>query len=201
MAYPIFDKTTIRSTMSTKNSQGFTIVEALVVVAIGSIIMAMAIPSYRTFVMNNQMVADINYFNSALQFARSQAIRDQTNVRVCASNDMSTCSSNNTWENGWVICSASQCGTQNLKVGEDISNHSEAKLRSSNFTNNGIIEFTTDGTLTNNDSRGTFVLCDSRGNRYAKAIIVNAVGRTQKAFDQNGNDIVDDHNGNNVICP
>ncbi|MEJ2669864.1 MAG: GspH/FimT family pseudopilin [Gammaproteobacteria bacterium] len=185
--------------MMTRKHSGMSLIELMATLAIAAILTAMAIPGYSTFIMNNRAVATFNTFTSALQYARSEAIRRNTNITVCASQDFLNCGPSNEWEKGWIICDSSACGVEVLKIGEDISENFTLRA-STDFSNDRRITFSSDGTLANNDGRGSFVLCDSRGTSDAKAIILNAVGRTQRGFDDDNDDIVDDHNGANVGC-
>lgn len=181
---------------------GITMIELLAALGIAATLMAMAIPSYRSFTLNNRMVAEFNNFTSALQVARSEAIRRNTNVSVCTSGDGLNCGASINWEDGWIICVEAECGTEPglLRFGEALPD--DYSLRSSaSFASQSLITFSNDGTLANNDGRGAFTLCDERAAEQAKIIIINAVGRTQRGFDDDSDDIVDDHDGDNAICP
>jgi type IV fimbrial biogenesis protein FimT len=179
---------------------GATLIELTAALGLAAILMSMAVPNYQTFTLNNRMVAEFNTFTSALQVARSEAIRRNEDVTICVSNaNGNDCGNTGNWEAGWIICADSECGTESLRVGDPLP--AEYSLRSSNnFSSNSRITFSNDGTLANNDGRGTFTLCDRRGNAKAKAIILNAVGRTQRSFDNDDDNIVDNHDGDNVTC-
>lgn len=183
-----------------QNETGVTLIELIAAVGLAAILMSMAIPSYQTFTLNNRMVAEFNGFTSALQMARSEAIRRNENVTICVSNAGGTnCGNSGNWEAGWIMCADSGCGTELLRVGDPLP--SDYSLRTSNFSSTSRITFSNDGTLTNNDGRGTFTFCDRRGNSEARAIILNSVGRTQRGYDDDNDSIVDNHNGDNVTCP
>lgn len=182
-----------------RHQMGVTMIELLAALGIAATLMALAIPSYRAFTLNNRMVAEFNTFTSALQLARSEAIRRNTNVRVCTSADGISCSASVSFEDGWIVCVEAQCGTQEgvIRLGQALPD--DYSLRASaNFASQSFITYSNDGTLANDDGRGAFTLCDER---EAKIIILNAVGRTQRAFDDDSDDIVDDHDGDNAICP
>jgi type IV fimbrial biogenesis protein FimT len=183
-----------------QRQSGFTLIEALIVVSIAAMLMAMAAPSYRNFTMNNMLISQINSFNSILQLARSQAVRDRLNVTVCTSDDQRTCATHNNWHTGWVAFTTNPDSTTNiLKVGENISGRN-LSITATGFTSTNKIEYTPQGVLANNDSRGTFVFCDNRGTKSAKALIINSVGRSQRAIDKNNNGVVDDHTDSEVTC-
>jgi type IV fimbrial biogenesis protein FimT len=84
-------------------TSGFTMIELLMTIAIGSIVMALAIPSFRYVTNSNRVAAEINGLLGDLQFARSEALKDGKNVTVCVSNNGLACTGENTWELGWIV--------------------------------------------------------------------------------------------------
>jgi type IV fimbrial biogenesis protein FimT len=87
--------------------RGFTLVELLVVLAVGSILLAIAVPGY-AFLMNTSRLAAItNDLVTALHLARSEAIKRGIRVTVCKSaNPMAAapaCSATAGWEQGWLV--------------------------------------------------------------------------------------------------
>ncbi len=181
------------------SSRGFTLIELMITLSIAAILFSMAAPAYRDFTMNNLLASRMNHFNSVLQYARSQAIKDKLPITLCASADeLATCNGTD-WQSGWVLFStdAGASTTTVLKVGSDFSDSNDSTLTATFGLN---IVFDTEGTLTGGTGRGSFVMCDNRGASYAKAIILNSVGRTQKAYDSNEDGTVEDHDGNAVTC-
>lgn len=74
-------------------------------------------------------------------------------------------------------------------------------LRTTGFSSgNTFLQFFSDGTPT---SSGTFVICDSRGTSFAKAIAIAISGQSRLAVDENSDGIVNTHAGSaaNVTCP
>lgn len=72
-------------------SQGFTLIELLVTIALASILMALAVPSFNSFVVSSKLAAQTNEIVAAINFARSEAIRGNGNVSFCrASSDTAT---------------------------------------------------------------------------------------------------------------
>ena len=157
----------------------------------------MAAPAYRDFTMNNVLSSRMNHFNSILQYARSQAIKDKLPITLCASSDeLATCNGAD-WQSGWVLFSTDGGTNTVLKVGSDFSDSNESTLTS---TYGLSLTYDTEGALTGGVGRGNFIMCDSRGATFAKSIILNSVGRTQKAFDSNEDGTVEDHDGNAITC-
>jgi len=136
---------------------GLSLIELMATLGIAAIMMAMAVPSYRSFTQNNRMVAEFNTFTSALQLARSEAIRRNTNVTLCTSADGLACGTSARWDDGWIICVESDCGTEILRFGEALPAE-YSLLSSTSFNSNRQVTFANDGTLANDDGRGAFTL-------------------------------------------
>jgi len=82
---------------------GFTIIELMVVIGIVAVMMAIAVPSFRSISQGNRITSEVNTFVGDLQFARSEAIRRGSTVSICPSSDGSTCLTANTWHSGWIV--------------------------------------------------------------------------------------------------
>lgn len=74
-------------------SKGFTLIEMMVVTAVISIFAALGLPGMKAFVAGGRLVTQTNDVISALQVARSEAIRLNTPVTFCrvANNTATTC--------------------------------------------------------------------------------------------------------------
>lgn len=82
---------------------GFTLIELLLTVAIVSVLLSIAAPNFRTFLLNNRMEAQSNDFLSSLQFARSEAVKLGRRISVCTSNNGTACATSGTWSQGWIV--------------------------------------------------------------------------------------------------
>lgn len=70
---------------------GFTLVELMVTVAIAAILLGVGVPSFRTLIENNRIAAASNDVVTALQYARSEAVKRGVFVDVCGTADQATC--------------------------------------------------------------------------------------------------------------
>ena len=86
-----------------KKHTGFTLPELLITLAIVGILLTVGVPSLKTFMQGNQLIASTNELISALHVARSEAIKLNTRVSICESSDGATCAVTGSWKNGWIV--------------------------------------------------------------------------------------------------
>jgi len=86
-----------------KKYSGFTIIELMITLIIVGILLAVGVPSLRSFMQGNQLIAASNELVSALHVARSEAIKLNSRVSICESSDGATCSNTGSWNNGWIV--------------------------------------------------------------------------------------------------
>ena len=82
---------------------GFTLLELMIVVAIAGIVMAIGVPSFQSITTNNRIAANTNEFITALNLARSEAVKRAAAVSVCKSADGATCTTSGDWDQGWIV--------------------------------------------------------------------------------------------------
>jgi type IV fimbrial biogenesis protein FimT len=73
--------------MGGKAIKGFTLLELMSVLAVAAIILAFAVPSFREFTLNARMTSAANDFLIGLQLARSEAVKRQQVVALCATDN------------------------------------------------------------------------------------------------------------------
>ena len=66
---------------------GFTLLEMMIVIVIMGILMAIALPAFRSFLQSDRLLTEQNQLVMSLQYARSEAIKEDASVWVCASSD------------------------------------------------------------------------------------------------------------------
>jgi type IV fimbrial biogenesis protein FimT len=84
-------------------AQGMTLLELMLGLTVLGILMAIAVPSFRTYTGNARTTAATNDLVTAMAVARSEALRRSSLVRVCASADLADCSGTNDWSTGWIV--------------------------------------------------------------------------------------------------
>jgi len=83
--------------------RGFTLYELLIVMGIVAILMSIAIPSYQFVTTSNRIASEVNGLLGDLQYARLEAIKEGQTVTACVSSDGTSCSTSNSWNNGWIV--------------------------------------------------------------------------------------------------
>ena len=86
-----------------KKNSGFTLIELMITLFIVGILLAVGVPSLKTFMQSNMLVASTNELLSALHVARSEAIKLNTRVSICDSSNGTSCGLTGDWSNGWIV--------------------------------------------------------------------------------------------------
>jgi type IV fimbrial biogenesis protein FimT len=82
---------------------GFTLVELMVTLSVAVILISIGVPSFQQTIANNRAASGANELLGALQLARSEAVRLNSNVTLCASTNGTTCTGGGEWARGWIV--------------------------------------------------------------------------------------------------
>jgi type IV fimbrial biogenesis protein FimT len=82
--------------------KGFSAIELAAALALGSVVVALAVPSMHRLAQDAAAVAAHNDLRAAIAFARHQAAQLATPVSLCASGDGRGCSDAPDWSAGWI---------------------------------------------------------------------------------------------------
>jgi type IV fimbrial biogenesis protein FimT len=84
-------------------SSGLTLLELLIALAIGGVLLVIAVPSYRAWVADLEMRDRVDALVVTMGLARAEAIKRQTRVALCPSPDGVKCAPGGRWEDGWIV--------------------------------------------------------------------------------------------------
>lgn len=155
--------------------KGFTLIEMMVTVAIAAILLTVAVPGFQAFIANNRLSTQANAFVTALQLARSEAIKRNLNVTVCQSGDEQNCNTTNGFEQGWIVF-VDQDNPNTRDNGEAIILANQGMPQGMSLTGGRTaISYRADGTVAPFNNI-TLQLCQ-QGNGNGRNIVINITGR------------------------
>jgi type IV fimbrial biogenesis protein FimT len=92
-----------RGTPQSRKHGGFTLIEMMTAIFILAILVSLAIPSFRDASLSSRLAGFANDIVASTQLARSEAIKRNVTVTMCASSDGVTCNDPDGWEAGWIV--------------------------------------------------------------------------------------------------
>lgn len=96
-----------------RSLRGFTVIEMMITIAIVLVILALAAPSFRTFLQNAQIRTAAESTQAGLHFAKSEALRRNTRVTYWAVNDLTSGCSLSNGGKSWVVSIANPASACN----------------------------------------------------------------------------------------
>jgi type IV fimbrial biogenesis protein FimT len=178
---------------SATRQRGFTLLELMMTLTVVGILVGIGVPSMRTMVLNNRLTSLGNDLLASLQHARTEAIKRQSNVVLCATLDPTvanpTCT--NGAATGWIVFQDTN-GNWQADANEPIIERHPAIDPTVSVRSDGaaIVPFAPSGFALPPGLQvpmRNIVLCDSRGvvavgaTSSARAVIISATGRARVA--------------------
>ncbi len=177
-------------------SMGFTLTEFLVVIALLGILISIAIPGFSELIVRNRLATSTNDFISALNLARSEAIKRGQIVVVRKTGQ--------TWEQGWRVFvdidRSTNAKTNNFNIGKDLELRVFSALTDT-YTlrgNNNFINFISYQPSGRSNNIGSFALCADQDVTRSKLIVINTTGRIRIAPDDNRNGVPEKDGGADI---
>lgn len=179
------------------HNRGFTLLEALVVLALLAVLLSLAAPSLQGLRQKHQMQSQAEQLQASLLLARSEALRRQQRVTLCVRSTAAhlgpECATAGTWAQGWVVfVDGNDIGRR--EAAETVLQLHEAMpgflTLQGNNTVDRYISYGPQGrsqSTTGAFQAGTLTLCGA-GQAHLWRVVINAVGkpRLEKAERQEG---------------
>jgi type IV fimbrial biogenesis protein FimT len=184
------------------SARGLTLIELMVTVVVLAILLAIGVPSFREFYLNNRITSQINMLHSHLLLARSEAVKRNRPAQVCGLKAGGQACADQDWSQGWVVFvdrdgdglptldSPTGCAQQseaNPLPGDDCilatagPLEGDLSLRAGTGVN-GMLSFSGFGNARCREGfleECYFTLCDTRGAEHALALVVGRTGHAQ----------------------
>jgi type IV fimbrial biogenesis protein FimT len=103
-------------------SNGFTLIELMVAVAVLAILSAIAIPQLTRFITNARVSGTMNEYIAAVNLARAEAVARGVRVTICAAATTTSCRTSGTdWTvGGWIVFVDDGLNPGQIDAGEEI---------------------------------------------------------------------------------
>ena len=75
----------------------------MIAITILALLLGLAVPSFNNAVLGGKLSAFSSDLVASTQLARSEAIKRNQTVRICASSNGTSCGSSGGWEAGWIV--------------------------------------------------------------------------------------------------
>lgn len=174
---------------------GFTLLELMITVTIVGILSTIAFPSYKSIISSNRITAGTNQMVTALNLARSEAVKRGQYVVVRRTGT--------DWEGGWQVFVDSVRDTASK---ENVLDAGDTTLRtfsslpgsltlrgSTNFAD--YVNYSPTGI---SQAQGVFAICDSGAIAGAKLILINVIGRVRMGTDTDNDRIPEEEDGTEI---
>lgn len=155
-----------------KKQNGFTLLELTVVLAVVSILSVLAVPTFKSSMINNRLISETVNLTSALNLVRIESLRRNDYVSICPSKNGNACSGNDYSIGAIIFTDSSNTGLDSsskiIRVINPFPNGEDKGKGISRFT------FSPNGAI----NIGTLLICHPSYDSYK--IIIGSDGSIKK---------------------
>jgi type IV fimbrial biogenesis protein FimT len=159
--------------------KGLTLFELLIALAVVSILLTIAAPNLRDYVLDQRLRAAVRSLEADLLTARGHAVFSAVSTVACPADSLAGCASEPDWSRGWLIF-ADRNGDREwqsdeplLRAGQGVEGVSIRTTRSRRR-----LRFSPSGAAPG--SNATLRLCDLRGPRRSHQLRLSSSGRLRQ---------------------
>lgn len=159
-------------------AKGFSLLELLTVVLIGSLLLTLGVPNMRAFIAKNLQRSEINTFITHFHLARSEAVKRATRTVLCPSDDGAVCDGSFNWHAGFIIFvddNANRRRDEDETLVRIYKDSFESQISINSTSGRRRLTYQADGTSPG--SNVTITFCNAEGIINPKAIILSNIGR------------------------
>lgn len=158
---------------SSSATQGFTLIELVMTVAVVAVLLGIALPAFSgSFEASRAMQTRTALLGTYLAALNGAAIANKRTT-MCPSNDGNNCISSTDWSGGWIAFVDANADREH-QVDERILSRQSAlpgKVRLHSTVGRTRIEIQADDSVAG--SNVTFTLCDGRGESHAQGLVLS----------------------------
>lgn len=165
-----------------QSETGFALLELLVVLAVVAVLTSMSAPAMTGLRQQHRLQAQAEGLLGSLQLARSEALRQQQRVTVCARTADERCASPGDWSQGWVVFADGNANAQR-DTHEVVLQKRDALPKGFQLEGNTLVSryvsYGPEGrsqTVSGAFQAGTLTLCSSASTQ-AWLLVINALGK------------------------
>lgn len=171
---------------SVTHQAGFTIIELMIVATIAGVLLAVSAPAFQDVISRAVVNSQARTLLAAINYTRSEAIRRNAPVMLCASSDGSDCDAGG-WSDGWLVFmdrnGDADGDTGSVDVSDEILRVYEGPGSGSTVTfNRNALQYDGMGFSRDAGSARQFRVCPAdNDNANAQAIDISLTGRAARA--------------------
>jgi len=156
-------------------------VDALMTLAVAAIVTTTAIPSLNSVVADNRLASQVNALVSALNLARSEAVKRGQRVILCRSSNTLDCERTTGWQEGWIVF-VDNNGNREHDAAEPIIRIQRPLSGNTSITSRTRRRIVFQPVGTSGGTNATFIFCDEGDIARPRAVILANTGRARLSY-------------------
>ncbi len=179
-----------------KRQRGLTLIEIMITISILTMVITLVVPGTQSLLLQQRIIASLNATSASLQFAKSHAITQMTDVSICPTVDYTGCVTD--WGQAKMIFVDTNGNNQRDATETLLQTLSIVPLGVTLTSSSDIVRFYMSGLSA---SPSTILFCDqSEDNQYARAIFISLQGRISTSLDSDNDGIYETNSAVNLSC-